>query len=138
MTRRRAIRRRIHGARGRRLLRQRGERLERSFAHACDTGALRRVFLRGHQNSLKRVLVHIAGLNLGLLMRTLCGVGTPRSLQGRAGAFWRHLWGLTRRLPTSWTAIWTLSRSPKSCPNIRARWEDGRINLCVATSATGR
>jgi transposase len=79
-------RRRIRGARGQRLLRQRGERLERPNAHLYTTGAMRRVHLRGHANILKRLLIHVAGLNLGLLMRALTGVGTPRSLQGRAVA----------------------------------------------------
>jgi transposase len=79
-------RRRIRGPRGQRLLRQRGERLERPFAHAYETGRLRRVYLRGRSNILKRVLVHMAALNLGLLMRVLAGVGTPRSLQGRLRA----------------------------------------------------
>ena len=78
-------RRRIRGARRQRLLRQRGERLERPFAHLYEMGRLRRVYLRGHDNILKRVLLHVAGLNLGLLMRTLVGVGTPRSLQRRRG-----------------------------------------------------
>ncbi len=85
-------RRRIRGARGKRLLRQRGERLERPNAHLYTTGAMRRVHLRGHANILKRLLIHVAGLNLGLLMRALTGVGTPRSLQGRAVAalaYWR-------------------------------------------------
>ena len=76
-------RRRIRGARGQRLLRLRGERLERPFAHLYETGGMRRVFLRGHQNIRKRLLVHIGGFNLGLLMRKLIGVGTPRGLQGR-------------------------------------------------------
>ena len=75
-------RRRIRAERGKRLLRQRGERLERPFAHLYETGRMRRVHLRGHGNILKRVLLHACVLNLGLLMRTLCGVGTPRSLQG--------------------------------------------------------
>ena len=79
-------RRRIHGARGQRLLRLRGERLERPFAHLYETGGMRRLYLRGHANILKRVLTHAGGLNLGLLMRHLTGVGTPRSLQGRAVA----------------------------------------------------
>ena len=79
-------RRRLRGARGQRLLRQRGERLERPFAHLYETGALRRVHLRGHTNILKRVLVHTGGFNLGLLMRRLIGVGTPRGLQGRLTA----------------------------------------------------
>jgi hypothetical protein len=43
------------------------------------------VYLRGSVNILKRVLIHVAALNLGLLMRVLVGVGTPRSLQGRLG-----------------------------------------------------
>src|ERR671910_644610 len=85
-------RRRIRGARGLRLLRLRGERLERPFAHLYETGGMRRVYLRGHTNILKRVLLQTAALNLGLLMRTLCGVGTPRSLQGRAVALVAAAW----------------------------------------------
>jgi len=76
-------RRRIRGARGQRLLRLRGERLERPFAHLYETGGMRRVHLRGHTNIRKRLLIHSAGFNLGLLMRRLIGVGTPRGLQGR-------------------------------------------------------
>ena len=41
---------------------------------------------RGHANILKRLLVHTGAFNLGLLMRTLIGVGTPRGLQGRLAA----------------------------------------------------
>ena len=81
-----ANRRRIRGVRGQALLRRRGELLERTFAHAYDTGAMRRTHLRGHANILKRVLVHLGAFNLGLLMRRLVGVGTPRGLQDRAGA----------------------------------------------------
>jgi hypothetical protein len=56
-----ANRRRIRGARGRRLMRQRGERIERSFAHLYDTGGMRRTHLRGHANILKRLLIHAGG-----------------------------------------------------------------------------
>jgi len=76
-------RRRIRGARGLRLLRLRGERLERPFAHLYETGGIRRVHLRGHANILKRLLIHAGGFNLGRLMRQLIGVGTARGLQGR-------------------------------------------------------
>jgi len=76
-------RRRVAGARGRRLMRRRGQFVERSFAHVYDTGGLRRTHLRGHANILKRLLVHAGAFNLGLLMRTACGRGTPRGLQGR-------------------------------------------------------
>jgi len=79
-------RRRIRGRRGRRLMRQRGERIERSFAHLYDTGGMRRTHLRGHTNILKRVLIHAGGFNLGLVMRHLIGIGTPRGLQGRVAA----------------------------------------------------
>ena len=75
-------RRRIRGERGKRLLRQRGEKLERSFAHLYETGGMRRVHLRRHPNILKRLLVHVAAFNLGLVMRHLLGRGTPRGLQG--------------------------------------------------------
>jgi transposase len=81
-----ANRRRIRGARGKRLLRRRGELLERPNALLYETGGMRRTHLRGHDNILKRLLVHAGGCNLGLLMRTLFGVGTPRGLQGRRAA----------------------------------------------------
>ena len=91
-------RRRIRGARGQRLLRLRGERLERPFAHLYETGGMRRVYLRGHANIRKRVLIHAGGFNLGLLMRKLIGVGTPRGLQGRLGVVLAALLMLIRSL----------------------------------------
>src|SRR5712692_991326 len=75
-------RRRIRGEHGKELLRRRGEFLERSFAHAYETGGMRRTHLRGRENILKRVLIHVGGLNLSLVMRQLLGKGTPRGLQG--------------------------------------------------------
>ena len=76
-------RRRIRGKRGKALLRRRGELLERPFAHLFETGRMRRVYLRGRTNILKRILIHVSALNLGLIMRTAFGIGTPRTLQGR-------------------------------------------------------
>jgi transposase len=76
-------RRRVGGRRGKRLMRRRGEYVERTFAHVYDTGGLRRTHLRGHQNILKRLIVHAGAFNLGLLMRHAIGRGTPRGLQGR-------------------------------------------------------
>jgi hypothetical protein len=78
-----ANQRRIRAARGRRLMRQGGERIERSFAHLYDAGGMRRTHLRGHINILKRLLIHADGFNLGLIMRHLIGSGTPRGLQDR-------------------------------------------------------
>jgi transposase len=86
-----ANRRRIRGERGKRLLRQRGEKVERSFAHCYETGGMRRVHLRRHANILKRLLVHVAAFNLGLVMRQLLGRGTPRGLQGSEAALFLAL-----------------------------------------------
>ena len=96
-----ANRRRIRGERGKRLHRMRGELLERPFAHLYETGGMRRTHLRGHTNILKRLLIHAAGFNLGLVMRTLLGIGTPRGLQGAV----RALVGLFARLTTSVEAV---------------------------------
>lgn len=79
-------RRRIHGRRGRRWRRLRRVLCERSFAHTCETGGGRRSWLRGLVNVAKRYVIHAAAYNLGVILRKLCGVGTPRSLQGRAAA----------------------------------------------------
>jgi transposase len=81
-----ANRRRKKGVRGQRLMRRRGEVLERSFAHTLGTGGMRRTHLRFHYNIAKRMLIHVAGFNLGLLMRKRFGIGTPRGLQGRLAA----------------------------------------------------
>ena len=77
-------RRRIRGNRGKRLQRGRGEKVERPFAHMLETGGMRRLHVRGQKNIRKRMLVHAAAFNLGLLMRKRFGVGTPRALQGCA------------------------------------------------------
>jgi transposase len=77
-----ANRRRIRGERGLRLLRQRGEKLERWNQHLYDRGGMRRLHLRGRENILKRLVVHSGAANLGLLMRSLFGKGTPRGLLG--------------------------------------------------------
>jgi transposase len=81
----RANRRRVRGTRGKRLQRLRSERVERSFAHVCETGAGRRSWLRGVAKIAKRYLMQVAAHNLGLVMRRVFGIGTPRSLQGVDG-----------------------------------------------------
>ena len=79
-------RRRIRGERGKRLLRQRGELVERSFAHMYETGGMRRTHLRRHDNIIKRLLIHAGAFNLSLIMRKITGRGTPRGFQGRPNA----------------------------------------------------
>ncbi len=60
---------------------------ERSFAHILDRGGMRRAWLRGRENIHKRYLIHVAGHNLGLLMRHLIGAGTPKQAMAKG-------WGL--------------------------------------------
>ena len=78
-------RRRVRGKRGKALGRLRSEYAERSFAHTCETGGARRSRLRGLINVAKRYLMYVAGRNLGVIMRAIFGIGTPKSLQ-REGA----------------------------------------------------
>ena len=76
-------RRRVRGSYGKSLLRRRGELVERSFAHCYDTGGMRRTHLRGHNNILKRQLIHVGAFNLSLILRRLLGAGTPREWRNR-------------------------------------------------------
>ncbi|WP_231954155.1 transposase [Pirellulimonas nuda] len=79
-------RRRTKTAKNKRLQRLRSERVERSFAHVCDTGGSRRTWLRGIDKVRKRLLTSALVRNLGLVMRKLFGIGTPRGLQGEGGS----------------------------------------------------
>ena len=104
-------RRRVRGERGKALLRKRGELLERPFAHCYETGGMRRTHLRGHGKILKRLLIHVAGFNLGLVMRTLLGVGTPRGLRDLSAALLslRHgLVGLRHAVFSLVGRVWAL------------------------------
>ena len=89
-----ANRRRIRGERGKRLLRKRGEMVERTFAHCYETGGMRRTHLRKHPNILKRLLIHVAGFNLALIMRSMFGIGKPRRLQDGLAAAALGIFGL--------------------------------------------
>jgi len=93
-------------------MRQRGERIERSFAHVYDTGGMRRTHLRGHTNILKRLLIHAGGFNLGLVMRQLIGVGTPRGLQGRLAAVIGALVALWSLVNAHWAFVGALPSEP--------------------------
>jgi transposase len=100
-----ANRRRIRGARGKRLMRKRGELIERSFAHNYETGAMRRTHLRHHDNIAKRLLVHVGGFNLGLVMRKLTGIGKPRRLQGHFASIFGWIWSL-------WSVVAAIGAKP--------------------------
>jgi hypothetical protein len=82
-----ANRTRLGSGVGKEAMRRRAEIVERSFAHNLDRGGMRRTWLRGRENVRKRYLVHVAGHNLGILMRLLIGAGTPREAAGRTLAY---------------------------------------------------
>jgi transposase len=87
-----ANRRRVKGERGKQMQRQRSEFVERTFAHVCETGGARRTWLRGMEKVQKRYLLAAAAHNIGLLMRKLFQMGTPRGLQ----KYVDDLWGSAR------------------------------------------
>ena len=93
-----ANRRRVQGDYGKRLLKKRGELVERSFAHCYETGGMRRTHLRKHDNILKRQLIHVGAFNLSLILRRLLGAGTPRELRNRAAGCFLLLIGVLRAL----------------------------------------
>jgi len=82
-----ANRARLKSGIGRETMRLRGELVERSFAHILDRGGMRRAWLRGRENVHKRYLIHVAGFNLGVLMRAMFGQGTPREAADALRAF---------------------------------------------------
>jgi len=96
-------RRRTRAARSKRLQRLRSERVERSFAHVCETGGARRSWLCGIEKVQKRYLIAAVARNLGLVMRKVFGMGTPRGLQAEGGLVclvlfaWLHIGTMLRR-----------------------------------------
>jgi transposase len=116
-----ANRRRTRGRRGKRLMRQRGELIERSFAHNYETGDMRRTHLRHRNNILKRILVHVGGFNLSLVMRQLIGKGTPRGLQGLNSRLFAPVFAL-------WTILLSLGRRPEEYGDVGMQFQ----TLCQA------
>src|SRR5271157_315979 len=118
-------RRRVRGSYGKSLLRRRGELVERSFAHCYDTGGMRRTHLRGHENILKRQLVHVGAFNLSLILRQLLGAGTPREWKNRGGV----LVLLVYSLLTRWEARNQLYRRRSSTSGVKS-FASPRTRVC--------
>ncbi len=112
-----ANRRRVRGERGKRLLRQRGEKLERPFAHQFETGAMRRLRVRGLNEVKKKLLLQAAACNLALLLRTKHGAGTPRGLAEAAKTLCAAILGLLATLgaPAQPSSV-RISRFDRSAP----------------------
>ena len=75
-------RQRVRRAKSKQLQKRRSELCERSFAHVCNSGGMRRSWLRGLADVAKRYLIAAAAHNLGRILRRLFGIGKPKSLQG--------------------------------------------------------
>ena len=128
-----ANRHRVRENRGKELLRQRGMMLERPFAHCLETGGLRRIFLRGRANILKRVLVHYAAFNLSLILRKQLGKGTPRGLQGLSALHFIALVVLIRDLQTMLNAM-TSRKLPRTIHFQQlAAWSSVLSNFTLTT-----
>ena len=90
-------RRRVARKKSKDLQRRRCELVERTFAHVCETGRGRRSWIRGMVEVSKRYLMQVAAHNLGIIMRKLLGVGTPRGWGSAASALhalFGSLWAL--------------------------------------------
>ena len=103
-----ANRRRVEGERGKQLLRGRGEKLERPFAHQFETGGMRRLHVRGLDEVHKKLLLQAAACNLALLLRTKHGAGTPRGLAEAE----KRLWALILALLEALKALRAASTAP--------------------------
>jgi transposase len=120
---------RVGRAKGRALMRRRGELIERPFAHICETGGHRRVRLRGRDNIRKRYLMQVAGMNLGLVLRTMLGRGTPRGLAAaRKGRLWL-LWVLGALVAAVVTVALRIRATLRGRPWTLLRGWDGRAPL---------
>src|SRR6516165_2737475 len=102
-------RRRIRGERGKRMQRQRGEKIERNFAHQFDTGGMDRLYVRGIENVHKKLLVQAAACNLALWMRSLYGAGKPRAAHDQSVEAIFAILTLIRVLEGIWEAWWANS-----------------------------
>jgi IS5 family transposase len=121
--------RRVRGAWSKQLQRRRSEFVERSFAHVCETGGARRCWLHGLLKVSKRYLLQVAARNLGLIMRKLFGMGTPRALQKAGGpASLAYL-----LMPTLCSALWTTWKLAVVFTN---KAQPNEPRLCVLATAT--
>ena len=124
-----ANRRRVEGGRGKRLLRRRGEMLERPFAHQYETGALRRLRVRGRDNVAKRVLLQATAFNLALILRSMTRAGTPKGLadlkRNLLCVLWRVLAAISE-LPAPISGLYENSPirpyARTECSRIRQDW----------------
>ena len=97
-----ANRRRIRGEHGKRMQRQRGEKIERNFAHQFDTGGMDRLWVRGRENVHKKLLIQAAACNLALLLRSIYGAGKPKAAHDQIGPAVFAILGFIKALEAFW------------------------------------
>lgn len=102
-------RRRIKGNRGKRMQRQRGEKIERNFAHQFDTGGLDRLYVRGLEDVHKKFLIQAAACNLALLLRSTYGSGKPRAAHDRAAEVILMILAVIRAVGGTFRPYWRSS-----------------------------
>ena len=105
---------RMRREKGKALMRRRGELIERSFAHTMESGAMRRAHLRGHENIMKRYHLHTAAFNLGLVMRSLVGAGTPKGLHAKRRGLLGHVCDLIAAMIASFIGFSRPSRMTRA------------------------
>jgi transposase len=119
-------RQRVRRAKGKQLQKRRSEVCERTFAHVCETGGMRRSWLEGLTEVTKRYLLATAAHNLGRVMWKLLGVGKPRRLQGRNVAVWAVFGAV-------WSALDWLLRSQTDRAEHRGEFvRPGAAAACLA------
>jgi transposase len=99
---------------------------------------MRRCYLRGRENILKRQLVHVGAFNLSLILRKLLGAGTPRELKNRAGQVFSCLLRSLLTLTTVGSLIWRFTRPAglRIAHTFRCRTSRPRSRI-LSRSATG-
>ena len=127
----RAAKRSARSESGKQLLKQRGQHLERSFAHVLDAGGARRTTLRGLENLNKRFKVSAAIYNLSQMMRAIWGVGTPK--QWAAGVKPLVL-VLFRLFVAGWSKL--VIGTECGIASFRGQWEKARTQIARSVKYT--
>ena len=123
-------RRRMQGDRGKSLQRQRGERIERNFAHQFDTGGLDRLYVRGKENVHKKFLIQAAACNLALLMRSRYGSSKPRAAHDRVIDAILTILAVIKAVANVSTAWWANSHG-----EVRVLWRSDRCTSLFSAVA---
>ncbi len=137
-------RQRVRRAKSKRLQRRRSEVCERTFAHICDTGGMRRMWLSELVEVTKHYLIAVAAHNLGRILRKLFGTGKPKALQGAGGLAalvqlimtwtWR-LYDVVDARPSTWRFRSPANAGPRVTAVKKAVTSTAAKGVCRAVSS---